>query len=355
MDAATRGVALRVALWVAWGCRPGSAWSVLPEHSARVEESSITYRVDASFCAHVLPRFYEDRILSLHGFDCASVRASVRAGFDVWQHNARVSFYETEGPAQVVVEGRALGATSQSLAQVSWSGDAATRLTIGTDACWYVDGAFCHAFGRHADLVQGLLAGTWVAALSAVAWLVCRPVAPYGGTVRLLAWALLIAPPLVYWGALAPCLQCHDFVTAVAHEVGHVLGLGHPDAAVTATATRCGCGNATVAPCARRVEAYPIMHSVAHARGRACLERDDADGARTLHGGNCSAPVWCHAEASYAGFARFAVALLYALAAAWLAVSGRVCAWRWWQARRLHTEPLPPLPPLPPPRGPRRR
>ena len=28
-----------------------------------------------------------------------------------------------------------------------------------------------------------------------------------------------------------PCWQCYDFEAAIAHEIGHVLGFGHPDTA----------------------------------------------------------------------------------------------------------------------------
>ena len=315
------------------------AWTLLLVHAPPNTTQRLTYYVDPSFCAHVLPQFHEDRILSFRTLDCASVRAYVRAGFDAWQHNAHVSFQEVDvaEDVDVVVDGRALNedanaTTGTTLAQVRLTRDRKARLTVDADACWYVDSAFCHAFSAHATLVQILLASAWLAAVGAVAWLVCRPVAPYGGTVRLVAWALLIAPPLVYWGALTPCLECHDFGATVAHEVGHVLGLGHPDDATRLN--RCGCGDAAT-PCAYASSSSPpIMHSVARSRGRACLQRDDVDGARTRYGGNCSAPVWCYEEASYAGFARFAVALVYAFAAAWLAVSVRVCAWRWWHKKK---------------------
>jgi hypothetical protein len=235
-----------------------------------------------------------------------------------------------------------------------WSnhGPVALRVFVDVDTCWYTDSAYCYALHRHAGLVYAVLGVAWFAAVVGVASLLCRPVAPFGGTVRLVVWAVFGAPPLVYWGAIAPCWQCYDFTAVMTHEVGHVLGFAHPDEG----ANRCGCGNETV-PCAPTSE--PIMHSIARHRANACLTRDDVDAARTVYGGDCAAPVRCYATLSYAGFARFAVALLYALAFAWLAVSARIVVWRWWRAHRTRATAVRPaalatrphLPPRPPTRS----
>merc|ERR1740130_1493863 len=41
------------------------------------------------------------------------------------------------------------------------------------------------------------------------------------------AWGMLL--PLVLWGVVVPCTNCHDFNVVMTHEIGHSLGFGHTD------------------------------------------------------------------------------------------------------------------------------
>jgi hypothetical protein len=114
------------------------AWRVFDAGFRAPARTRFAYHVDASFCDDVLPRYFDDRLVSLDVVRCEDVKAALRAGFDSWQHNADVVFYETENAsvADVTVGAKAL--TAQALGVASWRrSEGGGDILVDADACWY--------------------------------------------------------------------------------------------------------------------------------------------------------------------------------------------------------------------------
>ena len=146
------------------------------------------------------------------------------------------------------------------------------RFNADDNICWYMDSAFCSGFhilkaelgGADAArvLVYGLTFG--LMALGVLFYLcflvrIClrasgidaehhddedgdghfscserlnagvRAISHYNPIVLTLFIALLFIPPLIAIKLFNPCFECYDFEAAALHEIGHFLGLGHPD------------------------------------------------------------------------------------------------------------------------------
>ena len=268
-----------------------------------------TYSVDASFCPGVLPGVYEDAFLTWRLIGCADLRTEVRRAFDAWSHNSYATFVEVAAGGDVTVRAGTL-ANADFVAQAD-----TTQVVVHNDTCWYRDRGFCRAVQPHLSLlwIVGVVGWTVTAAVGVV--ILCVPTRSIDSITRVVNWALFVSVPLVLFGVLYPCGRCYDLRRTLVHEVGHVLGFGHSDEG----AQRCGCGNATVS-CGVATSDDGVMRSATRRDMPACLSRDDVDGVRSLYGGRCDDPVWCHDGSSLSGTSRIAVALVYGFVVAWVVV-----------------------------------
>lgn len=289
-----------------------TAWTVWYRDAAPVW----TYALSADFCDELLPRFRGD-YLSLQPFGCDELRSQVRRGLDVWTHNARaVAFVEEDAhrAEALFLPGHPV---NDSIARVYLFLPRA-EVVFSVDGCWYTDPGFCHAVHRDAVWLHVALVVVWFGCLAALLFLRRRLVVP---SVRLALLVGILSPPWIYFGAVLPCLQCHDFAATVAHEAGHLLGLHHPGD----NDEWCGCGSNASWSCYDVVaDDKSLMLATARPRASACLGMDDAHGVRTLHSpADCELPTRCY-ETGSIGAARIAVALLVSTGVAWILL----VAWR---------------------------
>lgn len=313
---------------------------VLPPLGWAVQTSPVqvvrTYYVDPSVCRRTLPHFYEDAALSWSSFGCSDLVSEIRNAFDEWEHNSLVSFREVAStPADTVVAASYVPDESM-IARVVF-GQNRTSIEIDEGTCWYTDRDFCASIQRHEVLLWTLLTVGWVGSGALGVLLLCLPMRLVPATTRLANWAIFIASPLLLLFVMRPCLTCYDFRRTMMHEVGHTLGFMHTDDATRTQ--RCGCGaDAVVCSLTAAAARETVMHSRARRTATACLSQQDADGLRSTYGGDCDAPVSCYETASFVGFSRIAVALVYGFLVSWGVVTLRHCleprARRYLHARR---------------------
>ena len=255
-------------------------------------------------------------------------------------------------------------------------------VAFNADLCWYLDSTFCYSFHsvknqlpslsaeEVAWIFRGALLLIWGIAAMYLLWQVCHVCArarSHHHANQCQAWSealhefsmlgcslrviLLLAPPIFYLKIFVPCWDCYDFEAAATHEVGHILGLSHPDNVMTSLCTdpamECGTtpGQNVYSPmfssgmrlnastCLKPwqdVEPYEptltdpdavklsIMKALTQHNPSVCLSEDDLEALNTLYPdcvGSISTPV-CNKTPYNIGWLRLTV---------WLVVPSLIC------------------------------
>lgn len=298
--------------------------SVVRELQTTISGSvTINYNINSTFCTSVLPFFREDTFLSWKRMTCDDVNAAVRRSFDGWQYNSMLSFREVRR-----VEDSHISITASNIdveRRIAQATQGFGRVSIETndDVCWYTDHHFCTMAERYRVFSYTFLAIMWVLSIFTIILLLLNKINQKLLFVRLFAWTVFGVCPMVFLGALLPCQYCFDFVQVMMHEVGHAIGLQHPNDE-SLTGHKCGCGTESIS-CEANKDPSLIMYGFATYAQQACLGRDDVDAVRTLYGGICADPGWCYDRATFDGLSRVAIAFVYSFLVAFLFVSFRNC------------------------------
>ena len=323
--------------------------STCPLAELWISTLSLSNGLSPSTSQHILSRVSEaQETKSIEKSNKVAATASPRARYTE-------SFRYTNGESPYRLNGSG-GRESRAVVETYGA-----TISFNENLCWYLDSTFCSYFHELKNLASPsmvllvgriLIWGSWsicVFAILVLFLLVVRRARCKRKGERiahifeeLATWSLLLttlrligvlAPPIFYATIFLPCWECFDFEGAAAHEVGHVLGLSHPDRSPLGTTglnliherlakgVRFD-GESCLSPWGDvRVDAAvgsdgharpTVMKSFSQHTPRVCLQQDDLEALQTLYP-DCdtglATPV-CYKTVQNIGWVRLAVYIL---------------------------------------------
>ena len=256
-----------------------------------------------------------------------------------------------------------------------------STLYININCCWYLDATFCYSFNRLREYTDAATAGFIIkmgafglmsVAVCFMLWASLKVVfaaigfsgymtktdrrrkevsnmgekstlptraissagaklGEYSVTAILLTMVGITFGPVFYVQFFVPCWNCYDFEATIAHEVGHIIGFGHPDAQVdynlhvvsdvdmNGTTCRSPLDHVVLSPPVKAStnRETSVMHSFTKHRDRTCLLQDDLDGLSFLYPScaNARKSPLCIKQTQFLGYIRLAIAAAVPFAA----------------------------------------
>lgn len=242
-----------------------------------------TYAIDRTFCTDMQSRIHNHFV---HPVTCQDIHVIARTAFNTWTDNSPgIAMHEVIHTADVTLHASAL--TEKRLGLAVQTGHQRYEIHLNKHVCWYTESSICARVKEMRFVLMAVMGNVWGGAV------IGSVIAIYHrlGILERVAWALIVACPVLHIVLFTPCYNCFDIAQVMIHEVGHVLGFGHVENG--ATRQLCECGSA-VHNCTSTYHMDSVMTSNIQSRHVPCLSRHDTHGLRHVYGGDCDADVMCY-------------------------------------------------------------